>query len=87
MKKAQGISLNVVIVALIAIIVLVVLIVIFSGRTKFFGETIQTCESKGGSCRADTNDNGQCPTGYIKQLGTDCESRDPNTPLCCTAFD
>jgi hypothetical protein len=37
MKKAQGMSLKVVIVAVIALIVLVVLILIFTGKIKFFG--------------------------------------------------
>lgn len=36
-KKAQGISLNMVIVAVIALVVLIVLILIFSGRMNVFG--------------------------------------------------
>ena len=39
MKKAQGMSLNVIIVAVIALIVLIVLILIFTGKVKLFGGT------------------------------------------------
>lgn len=37
MKKAQGMSLNVIVVAVIVLIILVVLVLIFSGKIKFFG--------------------------------------------------
>lgn len=37
MKKAQGLSLNIVIVAVIAIIVLIVIVAIFSGKARQFG--------------------------------------------------
>ena len=43
MKKAQGMSMKVIIVAVIALIVLVVLVLIFTGKTKFFGK--QTAET------------------------------------------
>ena len=39
-KKAQGLSINVVIVAAIALIVLVVLVAIFTGRLGFFGKEV-----------------------------------------------
>lgn len=41
-RKAQGMSLNVIIVAVIALIVLVVLAVIFAGKVKFFGGQTQS---------------------------------------------
>ncbi|MBI4738633.1 hypothetical protein HY772_03590 [Candidatus Woesearchaeota archaeon] len=41
-KKAQGMSLNVVIIAVIALIVLVVLAIIFAGKVKFFGGQTQS---------------------------------------------
>ena len=43
-KKAQGLSLNVIILAAIAIIVLVVMVVIFGGRMKLFGKGVSLCE-------------------------------------------
>ena len=40
MKKAQGLSINVIIIAAIALIVLVVLVAIFSGRLGDFGKRV-----------------------------------------------
>jgi len=37
MKKAQGMSLNVIIVAVLVLIILVVLVLIFAGKLKLFG--------------------------------------------------
>ncbi len=56
-KKAQGISVNVIIIAAIALIVLVVLIAVFTGSmgdwiAKLTGETSGDCaESFDGECR------------------------------------
>ncbi|MBR9699304.1 hypothetical protein GOV09_02520 [Candidatus Woesearchaeota archaeon] len=50
-RKAQGISINVIIVAAIALIVLVVLIAVFTGRISLFGlgiDEAQKCVSLGG---------------------------------------
>ncbi len=41
MKKAQGLSLNVIIVAAIALIVLVILVMIFTGKLGGFGEGVE----------------------------------------------
>lgn len=43
MRKAQGLSLNVIIIAVLALIVLVILIVIFSGKMGSFREGVSTC--------------------------------------------
>ena len=50
MKKAQGISMNVIIIAAIALLVLVVLAIIFMGRMGLWGEQTTACENKGGMC-------------------------------------
>ena len=63
MKKAQGLSLNVIIIAAIVLIILVVLSSIFFGRTEQFVEEIQTCRGRctpKGSCAAVSPD-GECP--------------------------
>lgn len=44
-RKAQGMSLNVIIVAVLVLIILVVLVLIFSGKLKIFGS--QTTETTG----------------------------------------
>jgi len=54
-KKAQGLSMNVIIIAAIALIVLVVLIMIFTGRMGLFTGGIKTCPSMGGFCVAGAN--------------------------------
>ena len=69
-KKAQGISINTVIIAAIGLAVLVVLFLVFTGRFKLFSEGVKeaslTCQSacksagysdgltRGGSCVSDT---------------------------------
>ena len=72
MKKAQGISLNVIIIAAIALIVLVILVVIFSGRMNIFGKSISSCSSQGGVCN-DKAVGGKLDNKWRKQY---CESKD-----------
>ena len=45
MKKAQGLPLNVIIIAAIVLIVLVVIVVIFSGKIELFGKGVKEQES------------------------------------------
>ena len=49
-KKAQGISMNVIVIAAIALLVLVVLVLIFTGRIGTFSEGIKKCSGYGGFC-------------------------------------
>ena len=50
MKKAQGLSLNTIIIAALVLIVLVVLVIIFSGRMGKFRTDIEGAEEKAGYC-------------------------------------
>ena len=50
MKKAQGISVNVIIIAAIALLVLVILSVVYIGRMGDWGAQTADCENKGGRC-------------------------------------
>jgi hypothetical protein len=73
-KRAQGLSLNTVIIAVTVIIVLVVIIVIFTrGMAGFSGE-LPSCASKGGYCEAD------CGANNYPVRNTDC---DETGLLCC----
>ena len=78
-NKAQGISMNVIIIAAIALIVLIILVSIFSGRMGLFNrdlteQTKNTCEQRGGIC-ADS-----CQPGYVQSFGATC----PNPgEICC----
>ena len=78
MKKAQGISLNVIVIAAIALIVLVILSVIFIGRLGTFGKETAACENKGGTCVAGT----ACGTGQTKLPGSKCETGQ----VCCVSL-
>ena len=49
-RKAQGLSLNIIIIAVLALIVLVVIIIMFTGKTRSVSKTIDSCVQKGGSC-------------------------------------
>jgi hypothetical protein len=50
MKKAQGLSMNVVIIAALALLVLVVLAVIFLTRTGVWTRESVNCRTQGGVC-------------------------------------
>jgi len=51
-KKAQGLSIDVIIVAAIALIVLVIIAVIFISKLGIFGAQVGDCVNKGGKCVA-----------------------------------
>jgi len=92
MKKAQGISINVIIIAVIALIVLVVIAVVFTGRFTIFSRGVKSCEEKGGICvsynKAYISAGATCAErtdGRTLSLpGTDCESRfGYGSSTCC----
>jgi len=85
-KKAQGLSLNTIIVAIIVLVVLVVLIMLFTG---VFGAkvtpTLTSCEGQGGECLdLDTDD--KCETAFGEKgrtvTASDCKKED-NNKVCC----
>ncbi len=86
-KKAQGLSLNTIIIAIIVIIVLVIIILITTSQlNKFSKATVgNPCKSQGGLCYKSKN--GKCPGEYMRQIddiGKDgkgyCENFDQ---ICC----
>lgn len=79
MKKAQGISINVIVVAAIALLVLVVLSVVFLGRFGIFTQQSADCENKGGRCVV-----GDCPTGTNSYSAWACpETTSGASQTCC----
>ncbi len=84
-KRAQGLTMNVIIIAAISLIVMIVLIAIFTGRITVFQEKAKIgedtakaniCVEQGGSC-AET-----CPEGFTTLTPpgvtwTDCQNK------CC----
>ncbi len=61
MKKGQGLSLNMIVIAAIALIVLIVVIWIFYGGSVSFVKG-STCSARGGVCMSDNLGKG-CPDG------------------------
>jgi len=68
-KKAQGLSINVIIVAIIALLILVIISFIFTGKIALFRKTSEDCASQGGICRQE----GFCMEGEatLRQYGCD----------------
>ena len=89
-KKAQGLSINVIIVAAIALIVLVVLVAIFTGRLGFFGKEVSDI---GLNCE-DFKNNEEVPAGWKPSCGEDekviytaKDAGDHQGESCCIPID
>jgi hypothetical protein len=81
-KKAQGLSLNTIIIAALVLLVLVVLAIIFGTRAKFFTGQTNNCQAKGGEC-LETGDS--CVSVGLPQIfgegeADDCEK---TNGYCC----
>jgi len=85
-KKAQGLSVNVIIIAAIALIVLVVLVAIFTGRLGLFSKGLgeatgcqQICQARGYSQGGQSGvDDNPPQVGYVKIFG----GRDSDSKQC-----
>lgn len=49
-KKAQGMSITVIIIAVLALLVLTILALVFTGGLADFTTKVSACENKGGKC-------------------------------------
>lgn len=78
MKKAQGLPMNVIIIAAIALIVLVVIVVIFTGKARTFTAETGSCASQGGKCAQSLIPPQQsCPAGWAT-----ISNKDPDCTCC-----
>jgi len=78
MKKAQGLPLNTIILAILALIVLVALILIFTGKINVFGKGASECVTGTDGCVKDPiND---CAEGTV---GYPSEGCNQDSPYCC----
>ncbi|MBS1267251.1 MAG: hypothetical protein MAG795_01223 [Candidatus Woesearchaeota archaeon] len=80
-KKAQGLSLNTIVIAAIVILVLFVLIMVFTGRMSWFTEMFQThtekdCNSYGGNWQD------SCEDGQTRVLVVTDGNEHPGQ-MCC----
>jgi len=79
-KKAQGISLETIIVAIIVIVVLVILVLIFTGRMGNFVNTSNACTVRGGNCVSGT----VCGDNQREVVGGICSKKDGEpAQVCC----
>lgn len=53
--KAQGLPINVVIIAALGLAVFVVLVIILTSQAGTFSKNVLTCEAKGGECVSENN--------------------------------
>jgi len=74
-RNAQGLSMNVLIMATMAIIVLVVLIAIFSNQSGKSIKTLESCEGRGGKCEFSSD----C-SGGLKLDFKECKK---DNKICC----
>jgi len=85
MKKAQGMPLNVIIIAVLVLVVLVVLVIIFGGRIGSFGKGTQATENQFQASKCEIAGTGRycgpCNAGDTEVKGTfDC------TQCCCCKY-
>ncbi|MFH1181925.1 MAG: hypothetical protein V1702_03120 [Candidatus Woesearchaeota archaeon] len=89
-KKAQGMSINVIIIAIIVLIVLVILVMIFTGYFGGWTKSVATCQSQGGTCQTDPGQfcyNVMNPSQQISWLVLEAACPDISTgkAFCCPA--
>lgn len=87
--KAQGLSLNVIIIAALALVVMVVVLLIFRGQAGSINDDLSGCFGKGGLC-IDKNSYTSTPDFNKKcqqDLGTDlCEKKTGKDFHCCVTL-
>ncbi|MFC1723427.1 hypothetical protein ACFL0V_04780 [Nanoarchaeota archaeon] len=81
-KKAQGMSLKIIIIAVIALIVLVVLIISFTGKYRIFGKSTVDCGNKGGACAKVGTPECSRDT-HLVYGNTNCNQNDDDKKDCC----
>ncbi len=84
-KKAQGLSLNTIIIAIIVMIVLVVIIMVFTG---YFGAKftpgMTNCENNGGKCVFASEDEGCGYDSFGSKLATISGTCPSKEQICCS---
>jgi len=78
MKKAQGISMNVIVIAALALLVLVIVALVTTGRLGIFSRGVNDCKNQGGVCRT------SCLEGETEYSGVSCPDTDEGlAQVCC----
>ncbi len=74
-KKAQGMSINIIVVAAVALLVMIILIAIFGQKMLNFSNEQDSCEARGGTCQSEAT----CDWPSVK-INAECSDA---TPVCC----
>ncbi len=83
MKKAQGLSVQTIIIAIIVLVVLVVLVAVFTGFFGGFNTDVNSCSTIGGEC-VGTESACTGEGGTLRSAGHgDCEARLGPGSVCC----
>ncbi len=83
MKKAQGMPINTVIIAILALLVLAVVAFIFIRQNRDINNGLGNCETRGGECvNGEGPNDDQCPSGYNGVFGGTCEG----DQICCASL-
>ena len=93
MRKAQGLSMQTIVIAALALLFLIIMALSLTGRFRFWEQNTGTCEAQGGKCASEFTDE-RCPDGYrtmwikgctCKEEYTDDKSCENNIGLgrCC----
>jgi hypothetical protein len=89
MKKAQGISINTIVIAAIALVVMILIVMIFTGNLGKWRKSEDSCQTNGGACIPAIQIGSQCSGDYQRVrtdfvcYGADGE-RDP-LQACCVS--
>ncbi len=75
MKKAQGLSLQTIVISILALIVLAVILFVFSGKIGDVKTGLDSCKEKGGKCV--TSYDASCSGPVIKTKDPECSG------YCC----
>jgi hypothetical protein len=78
-KKAQGLSINTIIIAIIVLVVLVVLVMVFTGYFSGWTSTVGSCETQGGDC---VDSRAACSEMNGRTIRATCASEEE---VCCVA--
>ncbi len=88
-RDAQGLSINVIIIAVIALVVLIVLVAIFTDRLGIFSRGVselETCKGLGGECKVACGVDEERVFGALdcdRDYDGDGEIDNKDKPICC----
>lgn len=81
-KRAQGMPVNVIIIAAIALVVLFVLVALFTGKIRGLSQDLENCSTKQGRCARECEPNEAVASGKC----SDAEEKEGKKKCCITVF-